>query len=81
MMCFEHLTKTVAIFCYVLMAVVAKYGKIHCYFLKFQTVWYNTIGFELPRGGRRAHARKDGRETEQVAHVSRLKSESEKRRG
>ena len=29
-------------------------------FLKFQTVWCKSIGFELPRGGGRTDARTDG---------------------
>ena len=34
--------------------------KYICDFHKFQTVWCNSIGFALPRGGGRTHGRTDG---------------------
>ena len=54
MVCFEDLTKKVSMLCCVLRATGAKYCKIHSDFLKFQTVWCKSIGFELPRGGGRS---------------------------
>ena len=36
------------------------------YFLKFQTVWCESIGDELPRGGGRTHARTDARRNNQL---------------
>ena len=35
-------------------------------FLKFQTVWCKSIGFELPRGGGRTHARTHARRNNQL---------------
>ena len=35
-------------------------------FLKFQTVWCKSIGFELPRGGGRTDARTDARRNNQL---------------
>ena len=35
-------------------------------FLKFQTVWCKSIGFELPRGGGRTHGRTDARRNNQL---------------
>ena len=39
-------------------------------FLKFQTVWYKTMCFELPRGGGRTDARTDARTEEESASSS-----------
>ena len=66
MVCFDHLTKTVLILCCVLRATGATYCEYISDFLKFQTVWCKSIGFELPRGGGRTHARTDGRRNNQL---------------